>query len=502
MSIVEISAMKQHKHLTVTTWLILGVGLIAYMFSGGRWNIGVTAWIWPVAFLYFSRQTQTRKQFLLLVAALAAGNVIKWLNVLDAGYWLDAAFCLLWSIFWVLPFLADRLLAQKLPGAFLSSLIFPTVFVSLEYLRALLPIGSIGLMAYTQAGFLPLVQITSVIGSFGLSFLIFWFGAVVVTVLEKRQGRKLTAAVCLCLIAAAIGFGCIRLAAFPVSRENTVRVASVISPYYAKFSDDTYATLSAEESLQYFLSEAQRAADGNAKIACWNEEAFALDDVKEPLLLEAAVKFAKDHDMILIVSYEIADTDESEGGDSINKAVIILQDGSVTEYIKTHLVPVMETPGYVKGEGKIPTVVTDYGTLSDVICFDDSFVGYLRGTGAVTNEHFKNTDLLFVPSWDWKSVKNTHTDLSEFRAVENGFALVKPTYDGISTAVDYQGRVINRFDTADTGFDTVQFADVPITGVTTVYAWIGAVLDLVLCLSGFFTIALGIIVLRREKRQS
>lgn len=494
--------MEQKEHLNQAAWIMFAVGFAAFLFSGGRWNIGITAWIWPFVFLFFSRQTQTRKQFLLLVAALAVGNVIKWLNVLDAGYWLDAAFCLLWSIFWVLPFLADRLLAQKLPGAVLSSLVFPAVFVSLEYLRSLLPVGSIGLMAYTQAGFLPLVQITSVIGSFGLSFLIFWFGSAVVTVLEKRRGRKLAVGVCLWLIAAAIGFGCIRLAAFPTSRENTVRVASVISPYYAKFSDDTYATLSAEESLQCFLSEAQRAADGNAKIACWNEEAFALDDVDEPLLLEAAVKFAKGHDMILIVSYEIADTDESEDGESVNKSVIILQDGSVTEYIKTHLVPVMEIPGYVKGEGKIPTVVTDYGTLSNVICFDDSFIGYLRGTGAVTNEHFKDTDVLFVPSWDWKPVKNTHTDLSEFRAVENGFALVKPTYDGISTAVDYQGRVIKRFDTADTGFDTVQFAEVPITGVTTVYEKIGTGIDLVFCLSGFFTIALGIIILRKKNHQS
>ena len=31
---------------------------------------------------------------------------------------LSAVFCLLWSVCWILPFLADRLLAQKLPGSF------------------------------------------------------------------------------------------------------------------------------------------------------------------------------------------------------------------------------------------------------------------------------------------------------------------------------------------------------------------------------------------------
>ena len=169
---------------------MLGVGFASFLFSSGRWNFGVTAWIWPFAFLYFSRQTKTKKQFLLLAAAIAAGHVIKWLNVMDAGYWPDAAFCLFWSACWILPFLADRLLAQKLQGAFLSSLIFPAVFVSLEALRTLTPLGSLGAMAYTQSGFLPLMQVTSLVGSFGLSVLIFWFGSVVVTVLEKRRGRK------------------------------------------------------------------------------------------------------------------------------------------------------------------------------------------------------------------------------------------------------------------------------------------------------------------------
>ena len=487
--------MNERRPLKKAAWVMLGIGFAAYVFSSGRWNFGVTAWIWPFAFLYFGRHAQTKKQFLLLPAAIAVGQMIKWPDILDSGYLLSAAFCLVWSVCWILPFLADRLLAQKLPGAFLSSLLFPTVFVSADYLHALTPIGSLGMTAYTQAGFLPLVQVTSVIGSFGLSFLIFWFGSVVVTVLEKRQGWKPAAGVCLALIVASIGFGCVRLRAFPVSSQNTVRVASIVGPYYEKFDDGTYAEISAEESLQFFLSEAQRAADGGAKIACWNEEAFDVEDTEEALLIDAAAEFAKAHDMILIIGFEVDDTDESEGGDSVNRSILVLPDGSVTDYIKTKLIPLVEVPGYVKGSGDVPSAATAQGVITNVICFDDTFPGFVR-------EKTGSTDLLFVPSWDWRGIKHAHTDLSEFRAVENGFSLVKPTYGGISTAVDGQGHVIQRFDTDDTGFDTVQFADVPVERIPTVYARYGGIIDLAFCLSGFVTVALGVYVLRRKNRAS
>ena len=486
--------MDRQRHLNRSAWVMLFVGFVAYVFSGGRWNVGFTAWIWPFAFLYFSRKTKTKRQFLLLAAAIAAGHVIKWPDLLDAGFWLGAVFCLLWSVCWILPFLADRLFAQKLPGAFLGSLIFPTVFVSLECLRALTPIGSLGLLAYTQAGFLPLMQVTSLTGSIGLSFLLLWFGAVAVTAAEKRPRWKPDAGVCLALLAASVCFGCIRCGAFPVGPENTVRVASVIGPFYEKHKDGTYEELPPEESLRYFLSQARRAAEVGAEIACWNEEAFALDDTDEPLLVDAAVTFAKEHGMILIVGYETADTDGSENGESVNKSILVLPNGSVTEYIKTNLIPLVELPGYVKGGGAVPCVATEAGVIANVICFDDTFIGFIR-------EKTGSADVLFVPSWDWSAVKRAHTDLSAFRAVENGYAVVKPSYNGVSAAIDRQGRVIARSDAAEAGFDTVQFADVPVKGMPTVYAKIGGAVDLVFLLSGFAAAAAGLVVLRRQKRK-
>ena len=76
---------------------------------------------------------------------------------------------------------------------------------------------------------------------------------------------------------------------------------------------------------------------------------------------------------------------------------------------------------------------------------------------------------------------------------------MKPTYDGISTAVDYQGHVINKFDTDDTGYDTVQFADIPTDSVDTFYSQYGTVIDFILGISGIVMVLAGIMLGRRKK---
>ena len=478
--------------------LMLAVGFVAFVLSSGRWNIALMAWMWPFAFLYFSRQTKSKKHFMLLVLAIVAGQIIKWLNILNAGYVLDAVLCAVWSLCWVAVFAADRLLYDKFNG-FASTLLFPAAIVSMEFLRTFTLFGSYSAAAYTQTGVLPLMQITSVIGTFGLSFLIMWFGSVLVHAAYRGAGWKQTVAVYAAIMIAVFAYGGVRMTAAPVDYSETVRVASVVSPFYRLFSDGEYETIPYEESKAYLISESERAAAGGAEIVAWNEEAFAIEDHEEADFLKTAKDLSEKYGMDMVLAYETADTDNSEEGLSVNKLVIITPEGSTTEYIKTKLVPVIEDAYYVRGTGQIPTVVTEKAVISAIICFDDSYVSYVHGFGAETDEAFNDTEILFVPSWDWSSVDKAHTDATEFRAIENGLSLVKPTYDGISTAVDYQGHVINKFDTDDTGYDTVQFADIPTDSVDTFYSQYGTVIDFILGISGIVMVLAGIMLGRRKK---
>ncbi len=489
--------MNKGSFIKKSTWFALAIGFAAFLFSSGRWNVPFTAWIWPAAFLYYSRSTKSVRSFLPLAAAIAIGNILRWLNVLDAGYVIDAVLCLIWSVCWIMPFIADRLLFKHVPG-WLSTLLLPGSFVTLEFLRHFTLLGSYGVTAYTQTGFLPLIQSVSLIGSFGLSFLILWFGPVLLYVFGKEKKRQGLLSVYLAVISGLLVFGVVRLNTAPEG-SRTVKTACVISPYYQKFSDDTYDVFSYDDSLKYFISEAERAAKDGAEAACWNEEAFNIPDTAEEDLLASAKKLARSHDMILVLPYETEDTDGSDGGLSTNKLMIIKPDGTMQSYIKTHLVPVVEAPEYVKGSGAVPTVQTDKGVFSAVICFDDSYISFNHGFGAKTSEKFPNTDILFAPSWDWSSVASAHTKSAEFRAVENGYALVKPTYGGLSAVVDRYGRELYLSDIDETGYDSVRCVDVPVAGKQTFYGRYGNVIDLALACFGFIPIPVGILF--RSKRK-
>lgn len=78
----------------------------------------------------------------------------------------------------LLPYLADRLVAPRFKGV-LNTLVFPCTLVAAQFVYSHGPVGSWGSIPYTQSGNLPLIQLLSLTGLWGITFLIGWFAAVV-----------------------------------------------------------------------------------------------------------------------------------------------------------------------------------------------------------------------------------------------------------------------------------------------------------------------------------
>ncbi len=139
------------------------------------------------------------------------------------------------AIVTTLPYLLDRVLARRL-GGLLGTLVFPLAVTTVWYLFALLnsSSGTFGNPAYTQYGNLPLLQLLSVTGLWGIDFLMYWLASVVNWAWERgfawsrvRGGTVLYGS----LLALVLLFGGARLALFP-AQGSTVRVAgiSLLSP--------------------------------------------------------------------------------------------------------------------------------------------------------------------------------------------------------------------------------------------------------------------------------
>ena len=144
----------------------------------------------------------------------------------------------------------------------------------------------------------------------------------------------------------------------------------------------------------------------------------------------------------------------------------------------------------VRGDGKVSTVQTPYGRLSSVICYDMSFLDTIRQAGQA------GADVMLVPGYDWRGIDPYNTQIATFRAIENGFSLVRQASNGLAMAVDYEGHVLAASDYYTTD-PQVMVAYVPMQGVRTIYATIG---DLFAWLSvAGLVVLIGVALVRRRK---
>jgi len=150
-----------------------------------------------------------------------------------------------------------------------------------------------------------------------------------------------------------------------------------------------------------------------------------------------------------------------------------------------------ETLIYNKGPEVIQSANTPYGRIGVSICRDMSFASYARQAGE------QQVDIMLDPSYD---VPKSGGPIYALRAIENGFSMVRPVYNGYSYAVDYNGKLLADMDSdsTDTG---IMYADVPIKGVNTIYSKIGDLFGWI-CVFGLFGfIPLSIILSTRQKKR-
>jgi len=117
-----------------------------------------------------------------------------------AAYWIfSGAF----GVTLLLPYLADRYLGRRWSGL-TRTLVFPLALVASEYLVSFGPFGTWGSIAYSQYEHLTLLQLLSITGLYGITFLIGWFASVAESVWEAgfviTKARRECTVFALCLV--------------------------------------------------------------------------------------------------------------------------------------------------------------------------------------------------------------------------------------------------------------------------------------------------------------
>ena len=482
-------------------WLMLAAALL--LVADGRNTIALAAWLAPVCLVRFMRTQTLRYAF----AGAYAARLIT-LVIADRGMIpIPGVFYYVYVIFSaavaLLPYLADRWLVKRLtPG--LGTLVFPTATVALQFLLGFSIHGSWGSMAYTQSGDLPLLQLLAITGLGGVTFLVSWFAPVANLLLEQglayRPARH-TLAVFVAVCAAVIFCGGLRLALFPVP-SPVVRVASLSSsengPAISNSLRDRviHATATPTELDQFnlaaragqdsLLERSEREARAGARVIFWSEGAATVLRQNEPELIARGRALASQYKVYLGMT--LSSWAPGVSRPLQNKLVLIDPSGQTAwQYLKARPTPGPEMAMASPHDGKLRWLDSPYGRLSAAICYDMDFPRLIAQAGSF------HSDLVLSPAHDWKAIDPRHTQMANFRAIEQGFNLVRQSDGGLSAAYDYEGHTLA---VADNAFrDVPLVAEVPIKGTRTPYSLLGDWFPLLCWLS-----LIGLIFVARQSK--
>ena len=300
----------------------------------------------------------------------------------------------------------------------------PALWVAVEYVRALAsPHGTFGSIAYTQMDLLPILQLASVTGLWGISFLLLLMPAAVAVLSMRdtmRRTRWLVAGIAALAMTSTLAFGMARLYA-PITDSVRVGLASIEKPIRPDVSSPEGQAL-----LDRYVAAIDRLAAAGARIVVTPETAFATSDATVPAFAAAAER----HGLVLAAGI---DAKGAVGGE--RNAQWVFQPGgkSPATYAKRHLIPGFEAQ-YTPGTGY--TMLDGWPRIGLAICKDMDFHDIGRAYAA------RNAQLLLVPAWDFGVDGWLHGRMAIMRGVESGFAIARAARSGRLTLSDDRGRVV------------------------------------------------------------
>jgi apolipoprotein N-acyltransferase len=350
----------------------------------------------------------------------------------------------------------SRLIARAGVSALL---IAPPIWVATEFARGYLfggfpwvPLGN------SQVTVLPVVQIASVLGVYGVSLVVaFVNAAVVFALLDSGRARiKVVASVAVLLIAVA-GWGTWRIADGSLTREGTPIRVGLIQGNVAQEDKLNLTPQIARRILTTYIAMTRDAVRRGAQYVIWPESSTPFGFDESAIGQQALRDLAREVRVPLLVG-----SDHIEKGPpplQYNSAFQLSPDGETAAiYNKMHLVPfgefiplqrwisfvaplVKRLMPFSEGESAVMLPVGSH-RASTSICYEVVFPTLVRDAVNAGSEL-----LTTITNDGWygnSSAPFQHFELASMRAIEHGRYLARAANTGISGVIDPYGRVVAR----------------------------------------------------------
>jgi apolipoprotein N-acyltransferase len=397
---------------------------------------------------------------------------------------------LLYGAAFALAALLFRALARR--KDYWSALVaFPAFWVSFEWLQNFAtPNGTAGSLAYSQLRFLPFLQLASITGPWGMTFLLLAFSAALALAVHLRreapaQGYRVLGATAAVLVAVLV-FGTVRLMIPTGGAPVSVGLVASDGPNEHTAGEGAPA----DRLFQAYADAVGRLAAQGAAVVVVPEKTGVIADPDTSRVDEELEAIAdRAHVQLIVGVLRVVPPGAGAAGKGesrpvkvrYNEARIYTPGAPVETYDKEHMLPPFEsnlTPGtaltLLHGRG-------GRATWGVEICKDMDFTQLSRRYGEA------GAGLMLVPAWDFFRDWISHGHLAIMRGVESGFSVVRSAKGGSLFVSDDRGRILAEVRSDSAPFSTL-LVSVPQSHDHTIFlvlgnwfAWL-AVAILALCL--------------------
>ena len=425
-------------------WAALASSALLFFASYGLGEFWPLAWIAPSpVWIYCWRE---RKHSWISGAAYLLGS----LNL--AAYYLDvlplpiAAVALVFPalLFWGLTKLATRCTERS--GWIAGVFAFPAFWTAIEWIRTQTSEhGAAGSLANSQTDFVAALQVVSVTGFLGLTFLLLLIPSALACYWITRRALVLAAPAA--LLSTVLIYGAIRLG----SLETSVAAVGAVASDGPNVSVESYA------------SRVDALAARGAKYIVLPEKFVRVNGADHDRIYRTLSDSAARNSVTVVSGLTLV-----EGSKLRNVAVVFGPRGETRgTYDKRHMVPGWEAEF---AAGSRTLVIDNFGVA---ICKDFDFP-------SLTAEYAEQgVAMMFAPAWDFTRDAKLHSRMAVMRSVEHGFSLVRAARQGRVTVSDAYGRILDEASTIGATEASVVVLNAPARAVPTLYArfgdWFGVV---------------------------
>jgi apolipoprotein N-acyltransferase len=467
---------------STTVTLCLACSAALFFFGTGLAPLWSLLWLAPIPALWLAARVSASSAFLVAAAAFALGSLNEWAYLaLVVPLWISILNSVAPACIFGIAVLLFR--NRVLKGHVVQAvLIVPALWVAYEYINAAISVhGTIGNLGYSQMNFLPILQIASVTGIWGISFSIFLFAATVAALFSAgaAKQKRILAIATTAVLACVFGYGCWRLASTPKD-SPTIKVGLIASDDSMNLVVPTIED--AASAFDRYGKQMQSMSSQGIQLFVLPEHSGPVTDASEP---ETDARF--EHLAQQTHAFIAVGVDRIMPKVAWNQERLYAPNGTLlATYDKHHLLPHWEdrfTPAVDRTALSVPygamcagpdarqsseptAVSAASGKWGLEICKDMDFP-------LLSRQYARDgVALMVVPAWDFSVDGWLHGRMAIMRGVEGGFSIARSAKKSILYATDDRGRVIAERDTAFAPFATV-VATVPVRHDATIYSRFG-----------------------------